>query len=219
MEVETAIILALSEPLFRNKLLTKTNEILREFNQKPTHKTEFNEVLKKLVSDGWIIRNPQNKDSKVFYELDNSKKVTAKKFFQDYEKYHEKKILSIIESLRVMGEEIIDKHKNKKEISSHDKNRYQAMTLLALLILLDYQKYFFFLKNVAIDSPSTKSSFARKIQNIEKTLLFVLKPIANVLGNESLLVIYGTILKSMESEIERREKILKAIQEIHQKNN
>ena len=74
MEVEEAIIISLSEPLFRDKLLTKTDEILQKYNQKPTHKTEFNDALKKLVSDGWVIKLPKNKEGKVFYELDRKKK-------------------------------------------------------------------------------------------------------------------------------------------------
>lgn len=219
MEVEEAIIISLSEPLSRDKLLTQTNEILRKYNQKPTHKTAFNDALKKLVSDGWVTKPPKDK-GKVFYELGNSKgNVTAKKYFQDYQKYHEKKLLSIIQSLGKIGEEILNKHKNKIAILSRDKSKYEMIVLFALMGLLEYQKYFFFLNNVGIDTPSTKSTFEKKIKNIQKILSFILKPIANVLDNDSLLRIYGTVLRSMESEIERREHCLKVIEEAYQEKN
>ena len=216
MEVEEAIIISLSEPLFRDDLLTKTNEILRKYNQKPTHKTEFNDALKKLVSDGWIIKLPKNKEGKVFYELDRNKSITGEKWFKDYQKHHEKKLLSIIQSLGKIGEEILDKHKNKIEILSRDKSKYEMIMLFALMALLEYQKYFVFLNNVGIDTPSTKSTFEKKIKNIQKTLSLILKPIANVLDKDSLLRIYGTVLRSMESEIERREHCLKVIEEAYQ---
>jgi len=89
MEVEQAIILSLSEPLFRDELFKKTREILRKAKKKPTYRTKFNTALKKLVSDGWVIKHPKNTDGKVFYELEMNRKVTAKKWFEDFLEYQE----------------------------------------------------------------------------------------------------------------------------------
>jgi len=143
MEVEQAIMLSLSEPLFRDELFQKTRETLRKAKEKPTYRTKFNKALRRLVSDGWVIKHPK-KEGKVYYELQRNKLVSGKKWFEDFQKLQEEKILYVIRSLGEIGEEILEKHKNKIEILPNDKIKYQIIVYSALFLLLEYQKYFFF---------------------------------------------------------------------------
>jgi len=216
MEVEMAIVLSLSEPLYRDKLLTKTNEFLRKSNQKPTHKTKFNTALKKLVSDGWVIRLLKNKDGKVFYELEMNRKVTAKTWFVDFLEIQEKRMWFVIVSLRKIGEEILEKHENKTDISTNEKSKYSAIVFSALFLLLEYQKYLFFMKTMPLTNPSMESTIEKQIKNIEDLLSLILNPIARVLDTESLLAIHNTAISSMESSINRHVDDIKIIQKYFQ---
>ena len=143
MEIEQAIVLALSEPLNYDKLLTKARELLKTGGKK-LYRQAFNDTLKILVSDGWIKRNPKRKDGTVVYELPDSKiGRSAKKFFKDYQDLQDKKIWSVLESLAKIVEEISENQKNKIKISSYDRTKYELIILFALLLWLEYQKQFF----------------------------------------------------------------------------
>lgn len=213
MEVEQAIMLSLSEPLFRDELFQKTRETLRKAKEKPTYRTKFNKALRRLVSDGWIIKHPK-KEGKVYYELQRNKLVSGKKWFEDFQKLQEEKIFYVIRSLGEIGEEILEKHKNKIEILPNDKIKYQIIVYSALFLLLEYQKYFFFMKNIPLDYPSIESTSEKQIKNIEKTLSLVLKPISKILDEESLAAIYESAVRSMSSSIQEHEDRIKKIKEI-----
>jgi len=215
MEVEQSIILSLSEPLRFDDLLTKARELRKKAGKTLARQT-FNQTLKVLVSDGLVKKNPK-KEGRVVYEIaDSSLARLSKTFFEGYEEYHEKKIVTVIESLKKILAEIIEKKKNEIKITPFDKTKYEITVSVALMLLLEYQKYLFFFKNTGFTIPSIKSTFKNKIKDIENILSLVIKPMGEILGKESLLAIYEAEYRSIQSSIEIKEDSLKAIQEFYQ---
>jgi len=216
MEVERAIILSLSEPRRYDDLFTKARE-LRKKAKKTLARQTFNKTLKILVSDDLVKKNPK-KEGKVVYEIaDSSLARSSKKFFENYEEYHDKKIVTTMESLKKNLAEIIEKNKNEIEITSFDKTNYSLKVSTALMLLLEYQKYLFFFKSTGFIIPSIKSTIQNKIKDIENILSLVLKPVSGILDKESLLAIFEAASRTIESDIKREENNLKVIEEFYQR--
>jgi len=122
----------------------------------------------------------------------------------------------VIGSLRKIGEEILERHENKTDISTNEKSKYSTIVFSALFLLLEYQKYLFFMKNMPLAHPSMESTTEKQIKNIEDLLSLILNPIARVLDKESLLAIHYTAVSSMESSINRHVDDIKIIQKYFQ---